>query len=73
MIDQIQLKDARDEGEQLGTRRTLLRQMKRNIGEVPQEIATKLQALTAPELDEFGDALFDLKTYAEVEAWLTKH
>jgi len=73
MIDQIQLKDAREEGEQLGTRKTLLRQMTRNIGEVPQNIAAKMQALSTPQLDEFGDALFDLKTYAEVEAWLTKH
>jgi len=76
MIDQIQLKDAREAGVQEGlqlTRKMLLRQMTRSIGAVPQDIATKLQALTTPELDEFGDVLYDLKSYAEVEAWLTKH
>jgi len=73
MIDQIQIKDAREEGLQEGGRNMLLHLMTRRMGDVPTDIASKLRMLTTPELDELGEALFDLKTYAEVEAWLTKH
>lgn len=69
MVDQIQLKDA----EKRGVQQTLLRQLTRRIGQVPPSVATKLRSLTAGDLDELSDAIFDLNTYADVETWLTKH
>jgi len=62
----------RQEGVQQGRQALLLRMMTRHIGEVPAGIQTRLGALTTAQLDDLGEALFDLNSYADVEAWLSR-
>ena len=60
------------QGMQQGQQTLLLRQMIRHIGEVPPGIQTRLGTLTPAQLDDLGEALFDLNSYADVEAWLSR-
>ena len=60
-----------EQGMQRGRQHLLHRLMTRHIGEVPPNITARLDALTPNQLDELGDVLFDLTSYAEVEAWLS--
>jgi len=55
-----------------GQQHLLLRLMARRIGEAPPSIVEHLQTLTHNQLDELGEALFDLNSYAEVEAWFSR-
>jgi len=63
-------------GEELGLQRgrlsLLLRQLNRHIGEVPPSVQARLDNLTPAQLDDLGEALFDLNSYTEVEAWFSQ-
>jgi predicted transposase/invertase (TIGR01784 family) len=89
MLDEIELKAFEDkmlqrgmqqgmqqgmrQGAQQALQRLLLNQMSHRIGEVPGNISSEINRLTQQELDDLGIALFDLKSYAEIERWLTRH
>jgi len=62
----------RQEGRQEGRRALLLRLMTRHIGEVPPGLQSRLGTLTSAQLDDLGEALFDLNSYADIEAWLSR-
>ncbi len=64
--------EGRQEGLQEGKAKLLLGQMQRRFGTLSTKLQTRLQGLSAPQLDELGYALFDFKTLAEVEDWLAK-
>jgi len=59
-------------GELRGQQRLLLRQMTRHIGEVPPGIEARLNTLTPAQLDDLGEALFDLNSYTDVEVWFAQ-
>jgi hypothetical protein len=61
-----------EQGLQRGQQRTLLRLIARQIGDVPPTIASRISALEPSQLDELSDALFDLKSRAELEIWLAR-
>jgi predicted transposase/invertase (TIGR01784 family) len=61
------------QGRQDGMLEMLLRQMSRLIGEVPAGVASRLSQLSTDDLSELSLAVFDLHSYADVEAWLTRH
>ena len=46
--------------------------MRRHLGEVPANIEARLRMLTPDRLDDLGEALFDLSSYTEVEAWFSR-
>src|SRR5580693_9098962 len=60
------------EGMQQGMQDMLLRQMSRLIGEVPAGVTSRLSQLSTDDLSELSLAVFDLHSYADVEAWLTR-
>jgi hypothetical protein len=47
--------------------------MTRRIGEVPAGVLARLNGLSADDLNALGEAIFDLTTYDDVEAWFTRH
>lgn len=61
------------EGEVKGHRDLLLRQLTRRFGTVPVDLQARLDALTPEALLALGEALFDLASLAELEAWLGAH
>src|SRR6187402_824369 len=69
MVDTATLEHVEQQGIHQGQQRMILRQMTRHIGEVPADIQTRLGALTPAQLDDLGEALFDLNSYVEIEAW----
>ena len=72
LIGQRKLQQGIQQGMQQGRQTLLLRLMTRHIGEVPPVIQARLGALTPAQLDDLGEALFDLNSYAEIEAWLSR-
>jgi predicted transposase/invertase (TIGR01784 family) len=81
MLEEYDLKEAEGRGERRGERRgmqqgmqhVLIRHMTRRIGDVPGEIATRLNTLGPNELDDLDAALFNFTSYTDVEKWLTRH
>ena len=63
----------RHEGMELGRQnqeRMLLRQMARRFGPVPMSLPEQLDRLTTAELEELAEAILDLNSYPEIEAWI---
>jgi predicted deacylase len=56
-----------------GQARLLLRQISRRIGEVTETIVSRIEALTESQLEALGDAVFDLHSHEDIEAWLSEH
>lgn len=48
------------------------RQVRRRFGSVSSRTTERLDQLSAAQLDEFGEALFDFTSIADLEAWLVK-
>ena len=61
-----------EQGMQRGQQHLLLRLMTRHIGAVPPNIAFRIDTLTPSELEDLGEALFDLNSYAQVADWLAR-
>ena len=75
MAELGELMYAEKQGEKRGMhhmQHMLFRHMTRHIGEVPLNIEERLNRLTLDQLDDLDEALFDLNSYAEVEAWLAR-
>ena len=49
----------------------LLRQISKRFGTEPDEFAVRLRRLESDQLDELAEAIFDLNSRAEIDAWLT--
>jgi predicted transposase/invertase (TIGR01784 family) len=69
--------DAKAEGEAIGEARgearVIMRQLNYRLGSVPVQVSAQIQQLTVPQLEDFGEALLDLTTLADVEMWLAQH
>jgi hypothetical protein len=61
-----------EQGMLRGQQHLLHRQLTRHLGEVPPNVAAGLDTLTLNQLEDLGEALFDLKSYADIEAWLSR-
>ena len=75
MLEATQIRYAEEVGERRGERRGVQRgqqrvlqhQMSRRIGTVPENITASLDTLTPEQLDALSEALFDLRTFPEIE------
>jgi hypothetical protein len=61
------------EGQQEGAKQALHRLMSRQVGNVPPNIAARLDSLTPEQLNDLAEALFDFKSHDDVEGWLNRH
>jgi predicted transposase/invertase (TIGR01784 family) len=89
MVDQIQLRTAKEEGLQQGIQEgiqqgmqegvqqgmqsVLLRQMSLRLGDVPSTIADRVNGLRIEDLDDLSADRLELNSYSEIEHWLTQH
>lgn len=62
-----------EQGLHQGQARIITRQIKRRFGAVSQEITARLDALTADDLDQIGEAMFDFSNLTDLEHWLADH
>jgi predicted transposase YdaD len=68
-------------GLQLGEQRGLLkgqaailvRQLTRKFGQVSPRLKTRVSKLSAVQLENLAEAIFDLETIADLNAWLKTH
>jgi predicted transposase/invertase (TIGR01784 family) len=63
-------------GEQKGLQRQaaiLLRQLTRKFGNITPRLKTRINKLSAMQLENLAEAIFDLETITELNAWLKNH
>lgn len=63
----------RREGRHEGKEELVARLLQRRFGTVSAQDRERLTSLSSEELNELGQALFDFKTIADLEAWLAGH
>ena len=59
------------EGKQEGKEELVALQVQRLFGPAPREVSERINRLSSEQLNDLGKALFDFKTSAELEAWLS--
>jgi hypothetical protein len=62
-----------ERGRREGMEHVVLRLLRRQLGEVPQPLEQRVDRLSATQLDDLSDALFDMKTTADLERWLSQY
>jgi len=62
--------EGREEGREEGERSLILRQLKRQVGELPQDVKPQVEALLLEQLEELGEALLDFTSRSDLEGWL---
>jgi Domain of unknown function (DUF4351) len=55
-----------EEGVEEGLRRTLLRQLGKRFGPLPEEVRERVKAATAERLEQLADAILDAKSLKEL-------
>ncbi|NEP79231.1 MAG: Rpn family recombination-promoting nuclease/putative transposase [Okeania sp. SIO3B3] len=66
-----QISFAINQGIGIGVVKQILRQIRRQLGEIPPEVQTQIEELSLEKLDILGEEIFDLATIADLENWLT--
>ena len=61
---------ARQEGEQQGEERLILRQLDRCFGKIEPSLIEQVRNLSIEQLENLGEALLDFSAVADLETWL---
>jgi hypothetical protein len=56
-----------------GKEELVVRLIRRRFGSVSDSTTAHLDKLSAEQLDELGEALFDFSSPSDLEQWLTRH
>lgn len=62
-----------EEGLQQGEQRIVIRQLVRQIGEIPPKVRSQIQQLPIPQIEELSEALLDFSQLEDLLAWLRSH
>ncbi|EAW43223.1 hypothetical protein N9414_00560 [Nodularia spumigena CCY9414] len=62
--------EGREEGREEGERSLVLRQLTRRVGELPQEVRSRVETLSLEQLENLGEALLDFSSMADLQVWL---
>jgi hypothetical protein len=63
--------EGREEGRIEGQSNTILRQLNRKLGSLPEEIAKRIQSLELVQLDSLTEDLLDFETFDDLNRWLS--
>ena len=63
----------KQEGLQAGKEEIVTRLLSRRLGSISSENMGRLNRLSSEQLNELAEALFDFKTFVDLEIWLTRH
>jgi hypothetical protein len=69
--EQEQIMQITTSWEQKGQSNTILRQLNRKLGNLPEEIATRIKSLEPNQLDSLTEDLLDFQTFDDLEGWLS--
>ncbi|WP_414526615.1 Rpn family recombination-promoting nuclease/putative transposase [Nodularia chucula] len=64
--------EGREEGRE-ATANIITRQLRKRLGELPQEVRSVISGLSLPMLEDLGEALLDFTSLADLQAWLEVH
>ena len=64
--------EGREEGRE-ATANIITRQLRKRLGELPQEVRSVILGLSLSMLEELGEALLDFTSVADLQAWLEEH
>ena len=71
MVDAATLQWAERRAEQRGKEHLVLRMISKRFGPAPADLVSRLDRLNADQLDELGEALLDLTSRSDLDAWIT--
>ena len=60
-------------GRQEGKEELIVRQLNRRFGSVSTKVREQLNDLSSEQLNDLGEALFEFKTFADLETWLSRN
>ncbi len=66
-------REIKDEGREEGRdamANTIIRQLTKRLGQLPEKERLQVSALTLPQLENIGEALLDFNSSADLQAWL---
>jgi hypothetical protein len=63
--------EGREEGRIEGQSNTILRQLNRKLGNLPEEITKRIQSLELVQLDSLTEDLLDFETFDDLNRWLS--
>ncbi|MBW4552784.1 MAG: Rpn family recombination-promoting nuclease/putative transposase [Aphanocapsa sp. GSE-SYN-MK-11-07L] len=66
------IREAKEEGREEGERSLILRLLTRQVGELPEELQSRIHALSLEQLENLGEALLEFEAIADLEAWFSK-
>jgi predicted transposase YdaD len=61
----------RQEGRKAEGQLLVLRLLTRRVGELPQEVRSRIETLSLEQLENLGEALLDFQAIADLEAWFS--
>lgn len=62
--------EGKEEGKQEQGQALVLRQLQKRIGELPEEVRSRIQTLSLNQLEALGEALLDFTAIADLLNWL---
>ncbi len=62
-----------ERGKQEGEQSLVLRQVKKRVGELPQEVQERIQSLSLEQLEALGEALLDFTGLEDLLSWLEEN
>jgi hypothetical protein len=62
----------RQEGIEQGEKSLILRQLSRQVGELPEQVRSQIDRLSITQLDLLGEALLEFTNLSDLEAWLAE-
>jgi predicted transposase YdaD len=58
------------EGRLMEAQSLILRLLTRRVGELPQDVRTRVETLSLEQLENLGEALLDFSSMADLQVWL---
>ena len=68
--ERIGYERGREDGEQIGKQKLILRQLQKRVGELSEEMIAFIQALNVTQLEKLGEALLDFTQIDDLLHWL---
>lgn len=62
--------EIKQEGRQEGEQSLILRQLTRRVGELPDNVRSRIDNLALEQLENLGEALLDFRSIEDLEVWL---
>jgi predicted transposase YdaD len=69
MQESVIYQEILEEGRQKGERSLIFRQLTRQVGELPEELRSRIETLSLEQLENLGEALLEFEAIADLEAW----